>query len=342
MTKPGATNPASPASKRRARKWIDRRMSELNPETDYAEIVRLSTLYRVNDLQLAWFYAVGTPAAGIAPAVIDSVWREGTGTYHTEPNRRRDDSVDHLMMWFEHGPSDAVTIASVDTINKYHAHFAGTYPEGFAHSDDYIYILCLNATLFHTAALQLRLPGFTAKQKRAAWLFWSQLAHHFTLGTTGEKASELSDFPADFDAMVELVESYQQRPWPVHPAGHESTTSAIENFAHTWFPRPLRPFGRALITTFLSPHVRRAHSIAPAPRLLAAAARAFMWSGIIFSTYIARDPNETILDRRRATSAEGHGSGVDAAVHRKATHRSMTGLCPHRNVTDGAVEQPAP
>ena len=337
MTKPAASRGAN----RRRRKWIDHRMSELNPETDYAEIVRLSTLYRVNDLQLAWFYAVGTPAAGIAPAVIDSVWREGKGTYNTEPNRRRDDSVDHLMMWFEHGPSDAVTIASVDTVNKYHAHFARTYPEGFAQSDDYIYILCLNATLFHTAALQLRLPGFTAKQKRAAWIFWSQLADHFTLGTTGEKASDLSGFPTDFDAMVELVESYQERPWPVHAAGHESTISAIENFARTWFPRPLRPFGRALITTFLSPHVRRAHDIKPAPWPLAVAARAFMWSGIIFSTFIARDPHETLLDRRRATSAESQGSGVDAAVHRKAgrsgSHGSMTGMCPHRPTADTSL-----
>ncbi|MDQ1105641.1 oxygenase MpaB family protein [Nocardioides zeae] len=323
----------------KGRKWIDRRIAQLDPSTDFAEIVRLSTLYRVNPLQLAWFYAVGTPAAGIAPAVTDAVWRHGEGTYNTQPNLRRDDSVDHLMMWFEHGPADAVTTASVGMVNKYHAHFARDFPQGFASPEDYVYILCLNATFFHSTARRLGMPGFSEAQQRATWEFWSRLAAHFTVATTGRPALDATAFPGDFDQMVQLVEDYQARPWPVHRPGHLSTTSAIENFARTWFPRPLRPFGRALVTTFLSPHVRRAHSIEPPAPPYALAARAFMWVGIVASTYVLPDPRDSILDRRRRASAStASGSGVDVAAHRRAgrldgqvSHHG--GLCPHLPVT---------
>jgi hypothetical protein len=99
------------------RKWIAERIEQLDEETDYVEIVRLSTLYGVNDLQLHWFYAVGTPAAGIAPAVIDAVWRNGTGKYTTQATKRKDDSCDHLMEWFEHGPDALVTKKSIGMTN---------------------------------------------------------------------------------------------------------------------------------------------------------------------------------------------------------------------------------
>lgn len=254
------------ATRNKPRKWIDRRIAELDPEVDYVEIVRLSTLYRVNDLQLHWFYAVGTPAAGISPAVIDAVWRAGSGTYRTEPDRRRDDSVDHLLMWVEHGPNNAVTQASVGMVNKYHSHFARFYPGGFAKAEDYIYIICLNATLFHRASCSLGLNGLSPKEQRAAWLFWSQVAHQFDMAASGDPVTQHADFPPSFADMVTLVEDYISRPWPVHQPGHESTTSAIEHFATTWFPRPLHPFGRALITAFLPAGLRRAHDIPAPPR----------------------------------------------------------------------------
>jgi ER-bound oxygenase mpaB/B'/Rubber oxygenase, catalytic domain len=162
-----------------------------------------------------WFYTVGTPATGIAPAVIDAVYRGGAGKYASQPTKRRDDSNDHMMLWFEHGPDAAATKKSVQMVNKYHAHFARSYPDGFANPEDYLYILCLNATLVHAAERSLRLPGFSPRQKRAMYLFWSQLAEHFTT-PEGRPITEQMSFPADFEAMETLVQSYQARPWPVH------------------------------------------------------------------------------------------------------------------------------
>lgn len=319
------------------RKWIDKRIEELDAEKDCVEIVRLSTLYRLNEMQLHWFYSVGTPAAGIAPDVIDAVYRHGTGTYLTQAPKRRDDSVDHMIVWLEHGAHAAATKRSVGMVNKYHAHFAREFPDGFANAGDYVYILCLNATLVETATRSLGLRGFTGKQKRAVHRLWAELAEEFTM-PDGRPVTRDESFPHSFDGMLEYVEQYQARPWPVHQPGHESTTAEIEHFATTWFPRPLHFFGRALVTAFLSPHVLRAHAIDPPPGAVAWLARQVMKTMMLVTNHVVADGRETYPDRRRRLAAQGRTarSGVDTAVHRSLEKMRHAGddpatrtACPH-------------
>ncbi len=322
------------------RKWIARRIAELDPERDYVEIVRLSTLYAANSLQMSWFYAVNTPAAGIAPGVMDAVWRNGTGTYNTHAQARVNDSVDHLVVWLEHGADSPATLASVDIVNKLHRHYAEEYAPGFADIDDWIYILCLNGTAVNNSIVSLGLPGFDEKQKRAAHTLWSRLADRFEHVGEGRPVTDVRAFPDSFDAMVRYVHEYEARPWPVYQPGHDSTVSAIEHFAKENFPPPLRFFGRALVTSFLSPTVLRIHSITPPNRVLRTIARQAMKSMIVFSSLLP-DPEESYSDRRRRLVADGRAtpSHVDTAVHRKID-RSITpqlapefggvaSLCPH-------------
>ena len=311
------------------RKWIDQRIEQLDPERDYVEIVRLSTLYRINEMQLHWFYTVGTAASGTSPSVLAAVYRSGRGTYVAEPDRRRDDSNDHMMLWFEHGPEAPATRKSVQMVNKYHAHFAKEYPDSFADADDYIYILCVNAILVHRCMRSLGLPGFTAKQQRAMYLFWSRLAELFT-GTDGRPVTESTAFPPGFEQMVAFVEEYEARPWPVNQSGRQSTPVVTEEFATRWFPRPLHFFGRALVTSFLTPTVLRSHDVSPPPAPLAWLARTVMKTMMQLSTHVLPDPRETITDRGRRLAAleKGRTSGVDTAVHR-ALGASQSGSCPH-------------
>lgn len=324
------------------RKWIDERIEQLDPETDYVEIVRLSTLYRINDLQMHWFYTVGTAASATAPPVQYAVWREGTGKYHTQPGKRRDDSNDHMMLWFEHGPDSPATRKSIEMVNKYHAHYAKQYPAGFSDADDYIYILCVNATLVHGAMRLMGLPGFTAKQQRAMHRFWSGLAEQFTIPATGRPVTETTAFPADFAEMEAFVADYDARPWPVNPEGHVMTTAAAEHFVARWFPRPLHFFGRALVTSFLTPTIVRVHSIqTPAPPL-AWIARNFMKTMMLLDTHVLPDPKESLPDRRRRLASQGETkpSVVDTAVHRglgkkHATEADMApaSACPHLSMS---------
>ena len=306
------------AAPRRPRKWVAARIDELDPETDYVEIVRLTTLYGSNDLQMHWFYTVGTAVAAISPTVLAAVYRDGAGKYVTAPTKRKDDSNDHMMLWFEHGPHAPATEQSVAMVNSYHAHFAKSFPDAFADPEDYIYILCANATLVHTAMRRLGLPGMSEKQKRAAFLFWSELATRFTM-PDGTVVTTLQAFPDSFEAMEHLVADYMARPWPVHEGGHRSTSSAIEHFAETWFPRPMRFFGRALVTSFLPEEVMRAHDIKAAPAPLTWASRRVMKTLMLLGTHVLPDPTDSLPDARRRAAASGSSkpSVVDTAVHRR-------------------------
>ncbi|ASR03037.1 MULTISPECIES: oxygenase MpaB family protein [Mycobacteriales] len=316
-----------PTRDKPTRKWIDRRIAELDPEVDYVEIVRLTTLYRANAMQMDWFYTVGTPAAGISPAVNDAVLRNGTGKFLTQSVKRRDDSVDHLLLWFEHGPDAAATKKSISMVNKYHAHFARDYPTGFSDPEDYIYILCLNATLVHIASTSLGLRGFTPKQQRAAYLFWSDITDQFTT-PAGQSVTELAQFPASFADMVAYVHDYQHRPWPVHAPSRDGTLAGADRFAATWFPRPLQFFGRALITAFFPDDLRRAHDVPAPPKPVAWAARRFMKTMMQLSDSVLSDPVETYLDKRRRKSLTGApASAVDTAVHRSIGPAAAG--CPH-------------
>ena len=319
------------------RKWLDRRIEELDPETDYVEIVRLSTLFRINEMQMHWFYTVGTAASGTSPAVLAAVYRGGAGTYVAQPATRRDDSNDHMLLWFEHGPDAPVTRKSVEMVNRYHTHFAREFPASFADPDDYLYVLCVNAVLVHRCMRSLGLPGFTAKQQRATYLFWSRLADLFTLADGGQPITELVAFPAGFDAMLAFVDAYEARPWPVNDDGRRSTRTVTEDFATRWFPRPLHFFGRALVTAFLTPTVLRVHDVTPPPKPLAWLARNVMKTMMQLSTHVLADAKESFPDRTRRLAAldRGRTSGVDVAVHRAAARstRPVDGTaaatCPH-------------
>lgn len=320
---------------RRNRKWIDARIEQLDPDADYLEIVRLSTIYDLNDLQLHWFYSVGTPAAGIAPNVIDAVYRHGTGKYMTAAPKRRDDSVDHMLEWLEHGPDAEPAQRSVDMVNRYHATYARDFPSGFSDPVDYVYILCLNATLVEVATRSLGLRGLSDRQQRAMHKLWIGIADRFTM-PDGRSVTDLESFPTSFEGMVDYVESYQARPWPVHEPGHISTEAEIEHFATTWFPRPLHFFGRALVTAFLSPHVVRAHAIDAPPSVLAWAARRLMKTMMFLTAEVLPDARTTYPDRKRELASVGKcpRSAVDVAVHRPARGQRVEGaaaasLCPH-------------
>lgn len=140
----------------------------------------------------------------------------------------------------------------------------------------------------------------------------------FVVATSGEKVSEVVEFPDSFDEMLQLVHEYQSGPWPVHANSNASTLAAIEHFATEWFPRPLQSFGRALVTSFLPAQVRRVHDISPPSPPLRVAARIFMAAGLGLATYCLPDPHESVLESRRRRAADGlaRDSFVERAVRR--------------------------
>jgi hypothetical protein len=234
-----------------------------------------------------------------------------------------------MVLWLEHGGEAPASAASVDMVNRMHRHYAKEYRAGFADVDDYIYILCLNATAVNSSIESLGIPGFDDKQKTPVHFLWSRLAEHFEHVVEGRPVTELQPFPADHDAMVGYVEDYQARPWPVHARRHAAPTSMIEHFAATQVPRATRQFGRALVTAFLAPTVLRVHSIEAPGMVMRALARKAMKAHILISSML-RDPEESYSDRQRRLAATGRTepSVVDSVVHRKIGRSISPSLAP--------------
>lgn len=331
------------------RKWIAERLKQLDAEKDCTEIVRLSSLYHLNDMQLDWFYTLGTPAAGINPAVNDAVIRNGGGKFLTRATKRRDDSNDHMMTWLEQGAEAIATQRSVEMVNKYHEHYSKEYPMGFEDVTDYIYILCLNATLVDSAQKQLGEPGFDAKQRKATHLVWSRIANSFTM-PDGRPVTDLSPFPNSYEGMEHCVRSYLQRPWPEHEPSRRSTMASIERFSKTWFPQPLQFLGYAMITAFMPEELLRAHKIQRPNPVAAWLARSLMKFMMVISRLLP-DPHENIQDRRRRLVSEGKAarSPVDIQVHRwsadgvgKGDSAVLSGMCPHVTAASRTVVELTP
>lgn len=163
----------------------------------------------------------------------------------------------------------------------------------------------------------------------------------------GRSVTSLGPFPASYEAMEECVHSYQARPWPVHDPSRASTTAGIERFAKTWFPRPLRSIGRAVVTAFMPDALLRAHDLEKPSPMAAWLARSLMKTMMLLTSRILPDPRESIQDRRRRLADDGKAtrSLVDVAVHRRLAknnsgqpHNAVAaGLCPHMAVMPDPV-----
>ncbi|MFD4605750.1 hypothetical protein ACFWPQ_48040 [Streptomyces sp. NPDC058464] len=321
-----------------SRKWIQRRIDQLDPEADYAEIYRLAIMYGTSNFLRNWAFALNMPHFAIPRRTAEAVYREGRGKLLRFREDRVDDTSGHVFVWGEHGPDSPYSLASIDIINKLHAHWAREYPDAFAHAEDYVYVACFEATNMHSAMRTLGLPGLPEKQKIAAHRFWYGIASHMTVDTD-RTITEAAHIPDDFDGMVRFCEGYENRDWGDNEPGHRLTRTVLDQFAERWFPRWLRPLGEAMVTVFYSPGMLRVHRIPEPKPVWRGLARTVMKARFLYSRFLQADPAESTPDRRRRMAAEGlcPYSAVDVAVHRavRRDHGDMPDVdsaCPHEPV----------
>lgn len=244
-----------------SRRWIARRIEELDPETDYVEIWRLTSTYGLNDFALNLVYAHLFPHFYVPRHGAQPLWHKGDGKAVERATQRFEDTVRNNLVWWHYGPHHPKTQKSVEGINKLHAFHAKRYPGNFAHQDDYVYTLAFSAASLHRFNRILGLPGCNGKQKIAAHRFWQEMGRLFV----DEHGNPVMDFPKDWDAMVAFIDNFENRPWPEHEEGHMATHAVLDQFAHRYFPRPLHGLVRALVMSTLHPTTWRVHGVTPPP-----------------------------------------------------------------------------
>jgi hypothetical protein len=300
-------------TERRGYKWIAAEIERLDPHTDYEEIWKLSTCYYVNDFMMNFLYTTGFPHFILPPHGGETINRGGTGKLIRQQDKREKDTADHFWTWFERGPSNAQTQASVETVNKIHAAIWKRMPGNFSKIEDFIYTMCWIGGDMHRLRLRIGLPGYTRNQQIATHLYWYEIAK-LMLSEVGPVHQE---FPADFNGMLEYMAKYEAVDWAHSAEGAASCEALLQQFSNRWFPRGFRWAGRNMILSMLDEPARRVHRLKkPDPvtvKLNELGLKAVLWS----KEKVFPDPKITTPERHRRRAAArngGRGSAVQVAA----------------------------
>lgn len=237
-------------------KWIAKEIERLDPEVDYERIYALSTVYRLNDFEVNVLYTLGFPHFILTPWGGDTVGREGSGKILHQKQKRADDTLRHFWLWFERGPSDPQTQASIAMVNRIHQAIAKKLPGNYSFHPDFIYTMCWLGCDFHRLRERIGLPGFTDNQKIATHRYWKAISEQFWTET-----GEPIDFPGSFDEMLTFMEEFELIPWAHSVDGARTCEALLEQFEDRWFPRPVKKLGRTMILALLDWPAQRVHRL---------------------------------------------------------------------------------
>jgi hypothetical protein len=262
------------------RKWIARSVARLDPYKDYAEIIKLMTIYRANDAFMDFIYSVTFPNFIIGNHGAEGIFREGKGKAIRHMERRMDQTSQHILVWCEYGPDHPNTLRSIESLNMVHKFWSKHYPGGFNVDEDYTYVICYEVTLFHRLMQRTGSKGFNEQQKIASFEFYRRIAPHFR--------NVIEDRPIQFpmqsfDDCMRFVGEYEGQKRPKNEHVEFIDKFMISSFARRRFPKFLQPLARSFVLTLMPEGTLRTLGLKrpskPVAATCRAAFRAFLWMG---------------------------------------------------------------
>ncbi|CAM3089247.1 hypothetical protein [Skermania piniformis] len=298
--------------------WVNRRLDELDPETDYAEMIRLIADYKLNafvfDLLYAFsFHYITLPATG-SRAIV------GTGKAEQRPQTRFLDTADALLQWMLLGPDHPSTRESVQRIQRMHEGIARTYPDSFNQEEDFVYTYAV----FALATTWVReMVGASAAPRNELIAF-----HHFWRDISDQlhsTAGPATTFPVTVDDMIVLAEQIESRDYAPTPDGRLVSDAMIDQFNARYFPGRLQPLGRAMVLAFVSDRVQRRQQVRPANPALVGIVRTAFRALFFFQDRIfvpPRMPLSEILNSREWERERKHWRTQERSrSNQRVTHR---------------------
>lgn len=243
---PAASTPPGPD--RTSRRWIRRRLAQLDAEEDYAEIVALSSIYRLDDFVGDWSFTqsmarFSTGYSGIAIA------REGKGKLLTDTDRRFEDTMHHFLVWAEYGPESPQSKRSLNMINALHAKYQKAYPAAFDDLDLWVYVIAFQICGMTSILSEcLGLPEPSEKEKIARVRFGKKLAEGFVY-IDGRPLTAVLPALDSYEEWVGFLHEYEARRWTYDANSAAAAAHVLEG----WERRskiPFRWLSRALVTSF--------------------------------------------------------------------------------------------
>lgn len=262
------------------RKWIAREIEKLDPFRDYADIIRIATIYRANGPFFDFIYSVTFPNFITGNHGAAGIMREGKGKAVRHMERRMDQTTQHILIWSEYGPDHPNTIRSIESLNAIHKFWSKHYPDGFSVDEDYTYTICYEVTLFHRLVVRAGGKGISEKEKIASFEFYRRIARHFRNVATGEPI----EFPMQsFADCMDFALAYEAKRRPKNDHVELIDRFLVSSFARRHFPVFLQPLARSLVLTMMPSGTLRNLGLKrpsrPVQMLCRSGFRAFLWMG---------------------------------------------------------------
>lgn len=278
---------------KRGYKWIAREISRLDPYKDYELIWALSTTYYVDDFFMNIIYTTGIQNFTQPPAG-SIIMGEVTKKAVNQQEKRLNDTLQRFWQWFELGPSHPDVQRSMELVNQIHMGLAKKKPGTFP-ARDYIYTCAWTGADMHRLRLSLGLPGYTENQKIATHLFWKEMCGLFM-----SEEGRVSEFPADFDAMLRFMEEYEHEPWEKVESGKKLSAALTEQFSKSWFPTGFQWFGRQMILSLQKKRTRDLMQMGDPNPVLEKVIRGFFWLVITLKERVLPDPKRSTPEKARS------------------------------------------
>ncbi|MDT0304059.1 oxygenase MpaB family protein [Streptomonospora wellingtoniae] len=244
--------PLAPPGLRRDRfHWL-RRIADLDPETDFHEIYRISAGYEfpwdyTRALELALYRTYCVPSIS---ALLDA-----TGEFGRSGQKRYDDTSLLMGEMVEHGVDSDRGRASLRTVNRMHNRYAIS-------NGDMLYVL---STFVFEPIDWIADYGWrplTGAEREAALRYYTEVGRRMNI----------RDIPADLDSFREFRTAYERDHFRYTETNARVGRATLDVF-RAWFPAPLRPAADAGLRALLDEPMLEAFGFAPAPRWLGRAVR---------------------------------------------------------------------
>jgi hypothetical protein len=212
-----------------------RRIAELDPETDFEEITRLLALHEFPwDSQQALSFALFRTYA------VPTIGRllHDTGEFTTAVQKRHDDTALILETIADQGMESPEGRAGVRRMNQMH----GSYDIS---NEDMRYVL---ATFVVTPVRWIARYGWrrgTDAERVAAVRYYQRLG----------ALMGIRDIPAEYDGFAALMDAYERETYVFDPKARAVADSTLDLFV-TFHPKPLRPLMRRFSIALLDDHLR--------------------------------------------------------------------------------------
>ncbi|KAI6777426.1 hypothetical protein HG530_001371 [Fusarium avenaceum] len=235
--------PEWPPESDRKGKWISKYFDQLDPETEYDQLIRTANFFTGTSFAVAigycatFIHLTQTPAGAAAIHSTGKSWRV--------PHRRFYETQNRFLDWMWFGSGSEETKNSIEVVNKLHAgvwrNLPGTFSApwegqmsviGSAYFETYLRKLC-------GARNQEPHPHLAA-----AWPAWTErvLAHFKTEPSDGSRSFAVNS-PRNWEELEGFFKWFQKLPFDQwtndedQAKGRKLAAAFVDEFSTCWFPR---------------------------------------------------------------------------------------------------------